>query len=579
MNFKIFIPCCDASLPIIKINSYLFQRFWPEAKVVYLGFSKPEFALYSDNHEFISMAPEQIGGPSNWTKYIHDTLVDIKDNIIMFSIDDYLLCKKPNLEMLEIAYKLISKNKKIGRFDLTFDSQVEGNILPVTKIKDYNVFLKHPDAPYRISTQPALWNREYLLKFLSNNWSPWQFELRGTTISSQQKMPEQTFCFYDKKMVNYPIRTIAKGAISRHNYGKFNVLGMDMDTIRDLVDKDFIKEDKLIWGQHTDSPPPFHEKGGYDFHPYLLKPHPTSKTNYEEYFCMYDKDIMTVNLWDSNFSHTLTHPEFGYVTAQGEYAPRTEKMRYILREKNFDYSSGITVFTDKFLDKQFINSIKSPIKIGWIQEPPAVHKFVYQKIPEFIDHLDYLFTFSKDLANKYENCIEFPWCYLRVSEKDWGIHKKSKLISMIASNKKWAPGHILRHDIANKLAKQFNIDLWGAGYKAFPTLGKNLALNDYMYSIVIQNSQVDTFFTDFVDPLITGTVPIFWGTKEVTSIFNPDGFILFDKIEQLEEILQKIGREDYQSRLEAIHENFEIAKRYWRVDDQLADKIKEVLKI
>lgn len=86
---------------------------------------------------------------------------------------------------------------------------------------------------------------------------------------------------------------------------------------------------------------------------------------------------------------------------------------------------------------------------------------------------------------------------------------------MIASNKEWAPGHKLRHQIANSISDKFNIDLWGGGFKPFPSLGKNLALNDYMYSIVVQNSQVDTFFTDFVDPLITGTVPIFWGTKEV----------------------------------------------------------------
>lgn len=577
MKFKIYIPCCDDSLPIVKINSYLFNKFWPQAKVVYMGFKEPEFDFYSENHEFVSLAPKQEGGSNNWTRYMHEYIKTINDDVLMFSIDDYLLCAPPDEAMLNIALKLISKNDNIGRFDLTFDSQVEGNTLPVANIQDYQVHVKHPSAPYRISTQPALWKREYLLKFLDNNWSPWQFELNGTSIASKGKLPEQTFCFYDKKMINYPVRTIAKGAVSRHNPGKFNVLGLSADTIKELVEHEFISEDNLIWGQHANNPPSFHEKGGYDFHPYLLSPHETSKTDFEEYFSIYDKDILTVNLWDSNFSHTLTHPEFNYVTAQGEYSPRTEKLRYVLKKQKFNYSSGVTIFTDKYLDKQIIDSIDSPIKIGWIQEPPVVHKFVYDKIPTFIESLDYLFTFSKDLANQYDNCVEFPWCFLRVAEKDWGIHDKTKLVSMIASNKKWAPGHKLRHQVSETLKDEFNIDLYGGGFQKFPSLGKNIALNDYMYSIVIQNCQFDTFFTDFVDPLITGTVPIFWGTKEVSNIFNPNGFILFNTIEELKDILSNISEEDYRSRMDAIKENFEIAKSYWKVDDQLADKIKEVL--
>ena len=578
MNFKVFIPCCDESLPVIKINSYLFNKFWPDVEVVYLGFQKPEYEFYSKNHQFVSLSEKQIGGSSSWSTYIYEYLNNIDDEIVMFSIDDYLLCDTPSHNMIDVAYKLIKSNKKIGRFDLTFDSQVEGNTHHVRKIKDYNVHVKNPNAPYRISTQPALWNRKFLLKFLNNKWSPWQFELNGNAMAIREKFPEQTFCFYDKKMHEYPIRTIAKGLVSRHNPGKYNILGLKPSVIKELVDKKFFNEEQLIWGQWQGNVPSFHEKGGYEFHPYSLSPHETSKTNFEEYFAVYGKDVLTINLWDSNFSHTLTHPEFGYITAQGEYAPRTKKMRYVLKENNFNYSSEVTIFTDKYLDKKTISSVNSKIKIGWIQEPPVVHSFVYEKLPEYIDSLDYLLTFSKELAEKYEKCIEFPWCYLRVAEKDWGIHKKTKTVSMIASNKKWAPGHILRHKIAENISKKYNIDLWGGGFKKFPSLGKNLALNEYMYSIVIQNSQIDTFFTDLVDPMITGTIPIFWGTKEVSKIFNPKGIIFFNTIEELENILENIGQEDYEERLEAVKENFEIAKKYWLVDDQLADKIKENLK-
>jgi len=573
---KIYIPCCDDSLPIVKINSYLFNKFWPTAEVVYLGFSRPEYEFYNKNHSFHSLADKQEGGSSNWTRYIHEYIKNIDEDVVIFSIDDYLLTDTPNFEMLNLAHNIISNSSNVGRFDLTFDGQIEGGTVKVLEASGHEVRIKHPNSDYRISTQPSIWKKQLLLKILNNNWSPWEFELKGTQMVRRQNEKLQTFCFYDKKMVEYPIRTTAKGAVSRYNPGKFNVLGFAPDTIKELVEKRFIEEDNLIWGQHANTPPGFHEKGGYNFHPYLLDFHESSKTDFEEYFSVYGDQILTVNLWDTNFSHTLTHPEFGYVTAQGESAPRTQKMRYVLRKKEFNYSSGVTLFTDNFLDKDIISSIQSPIKIGWIQEPPVVHSHVYERVPSFVGELDYLFTFSKELAEKYENCIEFPWCYLRVGVKDWGIHKKERTLSMVASDKRWAPGHILRHEIADRLSQKYEIDLWGAGYKKFPSLGKSLALNDYMYSIIVQNSQVDTFFTDFVDPLITGTVPIFWGTREVCNIFNPDGIILFNTLEELEDILSQIGAEDYFSRMDAIKENFEIAKRYWKVDDQLADVIKKV---
>ena len=161
----VYIPCCDASLDVVKINSYLFNKFWPDAKVVYLGFSKPEYDFYNKNHTFVSMAPEQIGGSSSWTRYIHDYLATVEDELVLFSIDDYLVCKPPDGEMLDAVVSLMNKNQKIGRFDLTFDSQVEGSYTSVGKYRGFDVIQKYPKSQYRISTQPSIWRREFLLKF------------------------------------------------------------------------------------------------------------------------------------------------------------------------------------------------------------------------------------------------------------------------------------------------------------------------------------------------------------------------------------------------------------------------------
>jgi len=570
---KIFIPCCDESLPIIRINSYLFNKFYPDAEVHYLGFSKPKFKLYGDKHYFHSIAESQEGGASKWTRYIHDFISKIEDEYIIFSIDDYWLCDFPNAEMIQLAQKIINGNTKVGRFDLTFDSQVEGNIIQVKKIKEHQLCVKAPNAPYRVSTQPALWSVKFLLELLDNDWSPWQFELEGTHLAFK-KYPDlyHTFCFSDSDMKNYPLRTIAKGAVSRHNAGKYNVLGLKTETIKELILEGFFKEEQLIWGQWQGKVPGFYEKEGYNFHPGFLDHHETSKTNFKEYHTVYDDPgypMLTVNLFDASFSHTLTHPDFGYISTNAEKSPRGKIIKFVSGIKDYTKDCGITLFTDHYLKKEIISQVKSEMKVGWILEPPVIHPWAYENIDSYVNELDYLLTFSEEISKKYKNAITFPWCSIRLDHKDWGVHNKTKLLSMIASNKKEAPGHLLRHQVASDLSEKHSIDLWGGGYKLFPQHGKILALKDYMFSVVIQNCNMDTFFTDFVDPLATGTIPIFWGTKNVDKYFNPDGFIMFETFEQLDTILSNLTEEDYYDRIEAVRDNFERSKKYWRSDDQL----------
>ena len=579
---KVYVPCYDESLPIIKVNSYLFDKHWPDAEVHYLGFKSPDFQFYNKNHHFHSLAEKQEGGASNWTRYIYNFLKDSDESHVMLSIDDYWLCSEPNFEMLHFAHNLMKTNDNIGRFDLTFDSQVEGNMLKIPRQFPYNIRVKHPQAQYRISTQPAMWSRKYLLEFLDNDWSPWQFELLGTQHAAKNHLDtNHTFAFWDDNMSDYPIRTIAKGAVSRHNKGKYNVLGLPVDTIKKMVELKFFTEEELIWGQWQGNVPSFSEKGGYDFHPGFLQPHPTSKTDFKEYYSVYDDPdcpMLTVNLFDNSFSHTLTHPDFGYISTNAEKSPRGKKIRFTKGNMDYNRDCGVTLFTDHALRSEIISSVNSPVKIGWILEPPAVHSWAYENIDSYIGELDYLLTFSEEISQKYEKAHTFSWCSIRLDHSDWGVHEKTKMVSMIASKKTYAPGHKLRHDTAIKLSEKHNIDLWGGGFKDFPQHGKILALKDYMFSIVIQNCQLDTFFTDLVDPLATGTVPIFWGTRKIDEHFNTDGIIFFDTLEELDEILSNLTEDDYYSRMEAINDNYNRAKSYWRSDDQIAAFIHKLLK-
>ena len=71
------------------------------------------------------------------------------------------------------------------------------------------------------------------------------------------------------------------------------------------------------------------------------------------------------------------------------------------------------------------------------------------------------------------------------------------------------------------------VDSFGRGFVAVEH--KAEALAQYAFSIAIENSQQDTYFTEkLIDCFSTGTVPIYWGTRKISEYFDMRGVIQFD---------------------------------------------------
>ena len=80
---------------------------------------------------------------------------------------------------------------------------------------------------------------------------------------------------------------------------------------------------------------------------------------------------------------------------------------------------------------------------------------------------------------------------------------------------------------------------------------------------VIMNSQKDSWYTEaLIDSFACGCIPIFFGCKDIGNHFNIDGIIQFDSLPQLAKIIPTLTPELYNSKLEAVKENMEIARKY-----------------
>ena len=138
--------------------------------------------------------------------------------------------------------------------------------------------------------------------------------------------------------------------------------------------------------------------------------------------------------------------------------------------------------------------------------------------------------------------------------------QKNKNISMITSSKRMMPGHGRRMKFVEALREQLgnNIELFGQGIKFVDC--KTEAINDFRFTISVENSQIPNYWTEkFSDPILAYTVPFYCGCTNIGKYFPEDCYIPIDinnkekAIAKIKEILANPQKE-YDKRLPALIE-------------------------
>ena len=216
--------------------------------------------------------------------------------------------------------------------------------------------------------------------------------------------------------------------------------------------------------------------------------------------------------------------------------------------------------------------------MAWLVECREVHPFAYEHILSCHDVLDYVFTFDDQLLSMGDKFIKTPIASSRIIDKHSKIYKKSKDVSFIISNKKWTSGHKLRHELASSLADDSKIDFWGSAYRSMPQGSKIIALAEYKYSIVVENSKDKNYFTEkLIDCFRVGTIPIYWGSNSIDEHFDMGGIMTFNNVHELDQILSNISTDDYSKRMKHIKNNYNASTRWTSMDDTFAINLQRIL--
>lgn len=121
-----------------------------------------------------------------------------------------------------------------------------------------------------------------------------------------------------------------------------------------------------------------------------------------------------------------------------------------------------------------------------------------------------------------------------------GSLPKTKLISVITSNKGFTKGHKERIRFVQKLKDHFGhrLDVFGKGINDFDD--KWDVLSEYKYHIALENSSFEHYWTEkLADSFLARCFPFYYGAPNINEYFTEDSFQFID-IEDIEKTIRII---------------------------------------
>lgn len=164
---------CDAYRDLWPPFFSVFWRYWADCPfAVYLGTNRTKY----DDSRVITLA----AGDHEWSKRARLCLEQIPDDYVLLLLEDYFLTAP-------VSNAAISEHLNVLH-------TLGGIVLrlyplpgPDLEIREHTAIGRiHRRAPYRVSTQAAIWNRAELLKMLRDDESIWEFERKGTRRSEEK---------------------------------------------------------------------------------------------------------------------------------------------------------------------------------------------------------------------------------------------------------------------------------------------------------------------------------------------------------------------------------------------------------
>jgi len=217
---------------------------------------------------------------------------------------------------------------------------------------------------------------------------------------------------------------------------------------------------------------------------------------------------------------------------------RCGKYQFFINEDVVD--PDFWVVRNKYQKKTETHNIAPQNTILMVSEPRSIVNFP----KKYRDQFGMLCTCQEGV--KHKNVIYcqavLPWWVGIARKKDGDmitldyddlkknrVPEKTKLISVITSDKAFTQGHQDRISFVEKLKEHYGekLDVFGRGFNDFDDKWNVLA--PYKYHIAIENSSLKYYWTEKLsDSYLASTYPIYYGCKNIADYFPSDAYKTID---------------------------------------------------
>lgn len=179
---------------------------------------------------------------------------------------------------------------------------------------------------------------------------------------------------------------------------------------------------------------------------------------------------------------------------------------------------------------------------------------------EFLNINQEFIDYSEKHIGKYfiGNKFNLPSLFIEYFGYMWHLNpgkeitEKNKIMSIIVSKKQFAPGHIYRHKLVEKIANlQLPIDIYGRGSKMYNSsyikgeFTDAEPYEDYLFSVCIENFVNNHYISEkIMSPIMFNCMPIYHGCNNVKNYFD-EVIILTGNIDNDIQVIISILKDPY----------------------------------
>ncbi len=242
--------------------------------------------------------------------------------------------------------------------------------------------------------------------------------------------------------------------------------------------------------------------------------------------------------------------------------------------------------THFYTHRAMLETMGKPVrKYGMFVESRAIvprDYLIFEKYKGLEKEFDAVFTYDEKLLNALPNARFCPlsaevWYGKQNPEMvvDTAYQEKQKDISIVCSDKQLCEQHKVRMAIARYCKDNHLADVMGK-FDGGSYVSTEESLQPYRYSFAIENEITDYYFTERITSCFAAqTIPVYMGARKIDEFFNPDGIIKISQkdVDNLDGVLKKCTKEEYERRLPAVLDNYERVQCYRNMQDYLYEKL------